>query len=237
MRPRPLLRLSCRASLLASLIVAALAGCRSEGGDEGANAIDESALLRPSDSALAAPAPDSFRVTFQTTHGNFTALARRAWAPHGVDRFYYLVKHGYYNNTYFFRVVENFVAQFGMSGNPAIGDAWDKRQIPDDSVRHSNTRGTISFASSGPNSRTVQLFINLTDNRQLDNLGAGFPPIGEIVDGVATIDSLYNGYGEGAPGGLGPRQDMIASQGNDYLKRFFPKLDMIRSATVAQEWR
>lgn len=234
MRPQMLVGLARAGSLVVAALVV---GCASERGDDEASPVDESALLSPSDSALAVPAPDSFRVTFQTTHGNFTALVRRSWAPHGVDRFYYLVKHGYYNNTYFFRVVEDFVAQFGMSGKPAINDAWDKRPIPDDSVRHSNTRGTISFASNGPNSRTVQLFINLTDNRRLDHLGAGFPPIAEIVDGVSTIDSLYNGYGEGAPSGLGPRQDMIATQGNDYLKRYFPKLDMVRSATIAQEWR
>ena len=234
MRPRNLVGVA----RTAALVVAALVfGCKSDRGDDNASPVDERALLSPSDSALAATAPDSFRVTFQTTHGTFTALARRAWAPHGVDRFYYLVKHGYYDNTYFFRVIESFVAQFGISGSAAINNAWENRTIPDDSVRHSNTRGTISFASKGPNSRTVQLFINLAENGRLDNLGPGFPPIAEIVDGVSTIDSLYDGYGEGAPAGLGPRQDMIASHGNDYLKQFFPKLDRIRGATVAQEWR
>lgn len=197
----------------------------------------EGPLITPSDGELAQPAPDSFRVDLETSRGRITVVARRAWAPHGVDRFYYLTKHHYYDSTYFFRVIENFVAQFGISGKPAVNEAWESRRIPDDSVRHSNTRGTVAFASEGPNTRTVQLFINLKDNPKLDTYGSGFPPIAEITDGMNVAASLFDGYGEGPPAGLGPRQDLLMGQGNDYVRRYFPKLDLIQRATVVQEWR
>jgi peptidyl-prolyl cis-trans isomerase A (cyclophilin A) len=172
-----------------------------------------------------------------TSRGKITIMARRAWAPHGVDRFYYLTKHHYYDSTYFFRVIENFVAQVGISGQPKVNTAWQSRRIPDDPVRHSNTRGTIAFASEGPNTRTVQLFINLRDNPKLDTYGGGFPPIAEVTDGMNVAQSLFDGYGEGAPAGLGPRQEMLMDQGNDYVRHFFPRLDLIVRATIAQEWR
>lgn len=219
--------LTWRGLLLPTIVAAALACAR---GGEGS-------LVTPADTELAQPAPDSFRVDFETSRGRFTAMARRAWAPNGVDRFYYLTKHHYYDSTYFFRVVESFVAQFGISGNPAINAAWRARRIPDDAVRHSNTRGTIAFASQGPNTRTVQLFINLKDNAKLDTYGSGFPPIAEVVDGLSVVESLYSGYGEGAPSGFGPRQDLIMGQGNEYLRRYFPRLDVIQRALIAQEWR
>jgi peptidyl-prolyl cis-trans isomerase A (cyclophilin A) len=194
-------------------------------------------LLNPSDAELSQAAPDSFRVALETSRGKMTVMARRAWAPHGVDRFYYLTKQHYYDSTYFFRVVENFVAQFGISGNPNVNAAWQARRIPDDPVRHSNTRGTISFASEGPNTRTVQLFINLKDNPKLDGFGGGFPPIAEITDGLNIAETLFDGYGEGAPSGLGPRQELFMDQGNGYIQHYFPKLDLIQRATIAQEWR
>ena len=194
-------------------------------------------LLSPNDAELSRAAPDSFRVVLETSRGPITVMARRSWAPHGVDRFYYLTKHRYYDSTYFFRVIENFVAQFGISGDPRINGAWTERRIPDDSVRHANTRGTISFASEGPNTRTVQLFINLKDNPKLDTYGGGFPPIAEIVDGMNIAASLNDSYGEGAPAGLGPRQELIMGQGNEYLRRYFPRLDLIQRATIAKEWR
>jgi peptidyl-prolyl cis-trans isomerase A (cyclophilin A) len=208
-------------------LVAVVAGC----------ARQEGPLLSPSEAELAQPAPDSFSVDVQTSKGKMTVMARRAWAPHGVDRFYYLTKHHYYDSTYFFRVIENFVAQVGISGQPTVNAAWQSRRIRDDPVRHSNTRGTIAFASEGPNTRTVQLFINLRDNPKLDAYGSGFPPIAEVIDGMNVAESLYDGYGEGAPSGLGPRQDTIADQGNEYLRHFFPKLDLIQRATIAKEWR
>jgi peptidyl-prolyl cis-trans isomerase A (cyclophilin A) len=194
-------------------------------------------LVQPNETELSQSAPDSFRVNMETSRGKITVMARRAWAPHGVDRFYYLTKNHYYDSTYFFRVIENFVAQFGINGNPSVNQAWGSRRIPDDSVRHSNARGTIAFASEGPNTRTVQLFINLKDNQKLDAFGGGFPPIGEIMDGLNVAESLYDGYGEGAPSGLGPRQEIFTDQGNAYVQRYFPKLDLILRAVIAQEWR
>ena len=198
---------------------------------------NESPLLSPSEAELSQPAPDSFRVDMETSRGKITVIARRAWAPHGVDRFYYLTKHHYYDSTYFFRVIENFVAQVGISGQPRVNAAWQSRRIPDDPVRHPNTRGTIAFASEGPNTRTVQLFINLRDNPKLDTYGGGFPPIAEVTEGMNVAQSLFDGYGEGAPAGLGPRQEMLMDQGNDYVRHYFPRLDLIQRATIAQEWR
>jgi peptidyl-prolyl cis-trans isomerase A (cyclophilin A) len=197
----------------------------------------EGGLLVPAETELSQAAPDSFRVDFETSRGKVTVMAHRAWAPHGVDRFYYLTKHHYYDSTYFFRVVENFVAQFGISGNAKVNEVWRSLRIPDDQVRHSNTRGTIAFASQGPNTRTVQLFFNLRDNSKLDTYGGGFPPIAEVTEGLNVVEKLYDGYGEGAPRGLGPRQDLIMGQGNDYLRRYFPQLDLIQRATIAKEWR
>jgi len=232
MRPH---RQTIAAGLRLLIALAAVAACA--GGNNGSSAGEGSPLLAPNDSELARAAPDSFRVDLQTSRGLITVVAHRAWAPHGVDRFYYLAKHGYYDSTYFFRVIENFVAQFGISGNPSITEAWAHRRIPDDPVRHPNTRGTLSFASQGPASRSVQLFINLRDNPKLDTYGGGFPPIAEVTAGLNVAESLYDGYGEGAPSGLGPRQDLIAGQGNAYLRRYFPQLDLIQRATIAQEWR
>lgn len=220
-----------RVAIVFAVVVACSGGSGAAAGGQG------TPLLTPNDSELARAAPDSFRVELQTSRGPITVMARRAWAPHGVDRFYYLAKHGYYDSTYFFRVIENFVAQFGISGNPSINSAWQNRRIPDDPVRHPNTRGTLAFASQGPNSRSVQLFINLRDNPKLDTYGGGFPPIAEVTSGLNVAESLYDGYGEGAPAGLGPRQDLITDQGNAYLRRYFPQLDLIQRATIAQEWR
>lgn len=203
----------------------------------GACARGNGPLINPNDAELSQAAPDSFRVALETSRGKITVMARRGWAPHGVDRFYYLTRHHYYDSTYFFRVVENFVAQFGISGNSQINSAWQSRRIPDDPVRHSNTRGTIAFASEGPNTRTVQLFINLKDNSKLDSYGDGFPPIAEIIDGFNIAASLYDGYGEGAPTGLGPRQEIFMDQGNAYIQHYFPKLDLIQRSTIIQEWR
>jgi len=195
-------------------------------------------LLHPDQGELFAAAPDSFRVAVVTSKGTFTVMARRAWAPRGVDRFYYLTRHNYYDGVRFFRVIRNFVAQFGINGNPEVSAVWRPLQIPDDSVRHSNKRGTISFASAGPNTRTVQLFVNLVDNPRLDNLGrVGFAPIAEVVGGMAVVDSLYSGYGEGAPRGKGPQQDSIAALGNAYLERGFPQLDFIVQTRIEREWK
>lgn len=191
--------------------------------------------------APAAPvtAPDSFRVAFQTSAGRFDVVAHRELAPIGVDRFYQLVRERYYDGARFFRVVPGFVVQFGLAADTAVTAAWRGRRIEDDPVRASNVRGTLSFAHAGPGTRSVQLFINLADNPKLDTLGTvGFPPLGQVVDGgMAVVDSLYDGYGEGAPRGRGPAQDSISRQGDAYLAREFPLLDRIVTARVTAEWR
>jgi peptidyl-prolyl cis-trans isomerase A (cyclophilin A) len=183
-------------------------------------------------------APDSFRVAFETSRGRFEAVAHRAWAPIGVDRFYDLVRRRYYDDARFFRVVPGFVAQFGLAGDPRVAEAWRTRPIPDEPVRQSNRRGRISFARGGPNTRTVQLFINLRDNVRLDTLGGfGFPPIAEVVAGMDVVDSLYSGYGDASPRGRGPAQDSIRARGTPYLLGAFPRLDFIRRARVVREWK
>jgi len=189
------------------------------------------------------PAPDSFRVAFETSKGRFDVMARKSWAPIGVDHFYTVLQNKYYDDARFFRVVKGFVAQFGMSGEPKKTEEWQQRCIADEPVQHTNSRGTVSFARGGPNTRSVQLFVNLADNPVLDNLsGFGFPPIGEVVSGMDVVDSLYSGYGDSAPrsgpqyGREGPDQDSIGARGNAYLNAGWPKLDFIKTARVVQQW-
>ncbi|HEX8945029.1 MAG TPA: peptidylprolyl isomerase [Gemmatimonadaceae bacterium] len=188
--------------------------------------------------------PDSFIVAFETSRGRFDVMARKNWAPIGVDRLYTLVVARHYDNARFFRVVKDFVAQFGLSGDPKIDNAWKIRCIADEPVKHTNSRGTIAYARGGPGTRSVQLYINLRDNPKLDSLsGFGFPPIAEVVNGMAVVDSLYSGYGDGAarsgpqPGREGPSQDSIMTEGNAYLARGWPKLDYVKTARVVKEWR
>jgi peptidyl-prolyl cis-trans isomerase A (cyclophilin A) len=188
--------------------------------------------------------PDSFVVAFETSRGRFDVKARKNWSPIGVDRLYTLVRIRHYDNARFFRVVKDFVAQFGLSGDPKIDNAWKIRAIADEPVRHTNSRGTMSYARGGPGTRSVQLYVNLRNNPKLDSLsGFGFPPIAEVVDGMSVVDSLYYGYGDGAartgpqPGRAGPSQDSIMTQGNAYLARGWPKLDYIKTARVVREWR
>ena len=182
--------------------------------------------------AADAASPDSFRVKFVTTKGDFTVDVTRAWAPLGADRFYRLVTDGYFTDIRFFRVLPGFMAQFGMSGNPALTAKMDSLRIPDDPVTQSNKRGMVTFATAGPNTRSSQFFINYGDNASLDQ--QGFSPFGSVVDGMKVVDALYGGYGEGAPNGPGPSQDSIVKQGNEYLRRAFPKLDYIKSATIVR---
>lgn len=178
-------------------------------------------------------APEKFNVKFETTRGNFTAEVNRNWAPNGVDRFYQLVQSGYFTDVAFFRVLSGFVAQFGIHGDPDVSAKWRANAIADDPVKASNKKGTITFATAGPNTRTTQLFINLEDNGRLD--GMGFAPFAKVVDGMAVVESLYSGYGEGAPRGDGPDQGKLQSKGNDYLAEHFPELDYVKSARVVQE--
>lgn len=192
----------------------------------------------PSNGAAATPppvaAPDSFEVTFATTQGDVVVRVRREWAPRGADRLYALVQDRFYDDTRFFRVLDGFMAQFGASGDPATAARWRDAMIPDDPVVQSNRRGMLSFASAGPNTRTTQLFINTADNARLD--GMGFSPVGEVVNGMAAVDSLHSGYGEGAPYGQGPDQERIAREGNAYLDRSYPLLDRVRQARITKEW-
>lgn len=179
-------------------------------------------------------APDSFDIALETSRGPVEIRVRRSWAPRGADRLYDLVSQHYYDDTRFYRVIPGFMAQFGASGDPALARSWADAAIPDDPVTHSNERGTVSFASGGPDTRTTQLFINTVDNARLDAMG--FAPVGEVQSGMAAVDSLFAGYGEGPPYGRGPDQAQIAAAGNAYLDRSFPQLDRIRSARIAREW-
>jgi peptidyl-prolyl cis-trans isomerase A (cyclophilin A) len=197
-----------------------------------------SALLAPTARDLARPAPDSFLVAFQTTRGEMDVLMRRSWSPAGVDRVYFLVRHGYYDGARFYRVVPNY-AQFGLAAEPFLSAEWQARRLPDEPVRGSNRRGVVSFARGGPGTRSVQLFVNRTDNIRLDTLNTfGFPPVGEVTaGGMAVVDSLYAGYGEMSPRGPGPSQDSVRFHGDAYLQRRVPRLDAITRARVTREWR
>ena len=177
-------------------------------------------------------APDRFRVRFETTKGPFVIEVTRAWAPRGADRFYNLVRVGYYDDVAFFRVIENFMVQFGIHGDPAVNAAWRQARIPDDPVTQSNKRGMVTYAMAGPDTRTTQLFINFRDNTGLD--GQGFSPFGRVVEGLSVVDSLYSGYGEGAPSGMGPEQGRAQGEGNAYLKSRFPKLDFVKTARLVK---
>jgi peptidyl-prolyl cis-trans isomerase A (cyclophilin A) len=188
-----------------------------------------SPLLQP-DAAPVARAPEVFRVRFETTRGPFVVEARRAWAPIGVDRFYQLARLGYYDGVRFFRVVDGFMVQFGIHGDPRVSALWRNRRIPDDSVTQSNRRGLVTFATSGPNSRTTQLFINYVDNARLD--AQGFAPIGEVVEGMDVVDNFWRSYGEGAPRGKGPVQGRIVAEGEPYLAREFPRLERVVTARI-----
>jgi peptidyl-prolyl cis-trans isomerase A (cyclophilin A) len=177
-------------------------------------------------------APDRFHVRFETTKGPFVIEVTRAWAPRGADRFYNLVRVGYYDDVAFFRVIENFMVQFGIHGDPAVNAAWRQARIPDDPVTQSNKRGMVTYAMAGPDTRTTQLFINFRDNTGLD--GQGFSPFGRVVEGLSVVDSLYSGYGEGAPSGMGPEQGRAQGEGNAYLKARFPKLDFVNAARLVK---
>lgn len=179
---------------------------------------------------LTAKAPETFKVKFETTKGDFTIEVTRALAPNGADRFYNLVRSGYFKDVAFFRVIRGFMCQFGIHGDPKVASAWRAAQIPDDPVKASNTRGAITFATAGPNTRTTQLFINFGDNSGLDR--QGFSPFGKVAEGMEVVDKINGEYGEGAPRGRGPDQSRTQTEGNAYLKKDFPNLDYIKSASI-----
>jgi len=191
---------------------------------------DTAKLRNPA--ALNEQAPPTFKANFETTKGPFVIEVHREWAPIGADRFYNLVRNGFFDDVRFFRVISGFMAQFGIHGTPAVQSAWRAASLKDDPVRQSNKRGTVTFATAGPNTRTTQFFINFGDNTGLDK--QGFAPFGEVVSGMGVVDKINAEYGEGAPRGKGPDQGRLQSEGNAYLTKEFPKLDYIKSATIAK---
>lgn len=184
-------------------------------------------LLQPSQ--LTERAPDQFVVELDTTEGPVRIEVTRAWSPNGADRFYNLVRVGYFTDIAFFRVIDGFMAQAGIHGSPEVNRAWRGANIPDDPPVQHNTRGMVSYAMGGPGTRTTQFFISFGDNSRLDSMG--FAPFGRVLD-MAPIDRLHAGYGEGAPSGRGPAQARLQQEGNAYLRAEFPELDYIRSARI-----
>ncbi|HLX71270.1 MAG TPA: peptidylprolyl isomerase [Verrucomicrobiae bacterium] len=203
----------CSALLVCNLVKAA---------DTNSPASSAPDLTAPS--KLNEKAPDTFKVRFDTTKGAFTVEVTRSLAPNGADRFYNLVKSGYFKDIGFFRVVPGFMVQFGIHADPKVAAAWREANIQDDPVKGSNTRGTITFATAGPNTRTTQLFINYGNNTFLD--GQGFSPFGKVTDGMEVVDKINSEYGEN------PNQGRVQTEGNAYLKKGFPNLDYIKSATI-----
>jgi peptidyl-prolyl cis-trans isomerase A (cyclophilin A) len=212
-------------TLLAAALVLAVVSA-SAGQDAGSAALKNPATLKDT-------APGTYKVKFDTSAGTFVVEVHRDWAPNGADRFYNLVKNGFYDNCRFFRVISNFMVQFGINGDPAVSAAWRNARIPVDPVKESNKRGYITYAMGAtPDTRTTQVFINFKNNSNLD--GLGFAPFGEVVSGMDVVDKIYSGYGEGAPRGNGPDQGRIQMEGNAYLTKDFPKLDYIKQATLEQ---
>lgn len=198
-----------------------------------------SPLRAPTPKDLAWVGPDSFVVSFETSRGQFTVAAHRAWSPLGADRFHFLVSHGYYDGARFFRVIPGFVVQWGMAGDTALTGVWGDRRLPDEPVRQSNTRGRLSYARGGPNTRSAQLYVSTGNNARLDTLGTfGFPPIGDVIAGMEVLDSMNAEYScRGRSSATCPSQDSIRVHGNSYLQRVFPKLDFITRAHVVREWK
>jgi peptidyl-prolyl cis-trans isomerase A (cyclophilin A) len=180
--------------------------------------------------ALTEQAPPVYKAKFDTSKGPFVIEVHRDWAPIGADRFYNLVKNGFFDNVRFFRVVSGFMVQFGINGDPSLSARWREARIRDDAVKQSNTRGMVTFATAGPNTRTTQVFINFADNSQLN--GMGFAPFGQVLSGMNVVDALYSGYGEGAPRGSGPDQGRLQQEGNAYLMKEFGKMDFVKKATI-----
>jgi len=189
-------------------------------------------LTRPA--AFTEHAPATYRAAFDTSKGVFVVEVHRAWAPLGADRFYNLVKSGFYDDCRFFRVIDSKLVQAGMHGDPKVQAAWASATIPDEPAKESNRRGTVvlaALAGGGSDTRSTQFFINLADNgRLLDRQQVA--PIGRVISGMDVVDSLYSGYGEGAPRGTGPDQGRIRQEGNAYLEQTFPKLDYVKKATI-----
>ena len=189
------------------------------------------ALANPA--ALKETAPATYTANFDTSAGAFVITVNREWAPHGADRFFNLVKNGFFNDVRFFRAIPNFMVQFGIHGTPSVATAWRSARLPVDKVVQSNRRGFVTYAMSGsPDTRTTQVFINFGDNANLDKLG--FAPFGQVTSGMDVVDKIYTGYGAGAPRGSGPDQGRLQAEGNAYLMKSFPKLDYVKAATIGK---
>jgi len=190
-------------------------------------------LLAPDDKAWQAKAPDEFKVRITSTKGTFVVKVTTEWAPIGATRFYHLVNNGFFDDSRFFRVKKEFIAQFGIPGNPEVTSNWVDQELEDDPVIQSNLRGFLSYAMTGPNTRTTQIYINLIDNARLD--AGGFSPFGEVIEGMEAVDALYSGYDESAGGGmrLGKQQQML-TLGNKHLDANFPKLDKLIKAEIVE---
>jgi len=186
------------------------------------------ALYWPTDPFWATRAPDTVVVDIETSRGPITVVLKRAWAPHGVDRAYNLARAGYFDDSRIYRVVDGFVAQFGLAGDPGIAEVWSNEKVASDPRRTSNVRGTVTFAQSSPDDRTTNLFINLSDNPRLDALG--FAPIGRVVKGMAAADRFYAGYGERPMAAANTKR--LYGEANAFLDAKYPKLDRIRKITV-----
>jgi peptidyl-prolyl cis-trans isomerase A (cyclophilin A) len=180
-------------------------------------------------------APDVFRVRFQTTAGEFVLEVHRDWAPHGADRFRELVNAKYFDDSRFFRVVAGRWAQFGIAGDPKVAQAWRSRTIPDDVLRQKNTLGFVAFSNTGPNTRATQIYINLGDNSARNDGEPGFAPFARVVEGMEVVRNLYSGYGETSGGGMrAGKQDKMFAEGNVYLDREFPLLDVLVHTIIIQ---
>ena len=199
---------------------------------QGARQSDRALLLQPDHPEMNRRAPDVVHVRLETTRGIIRLEMRREWAPHGVDRFYNLVRYGYYDDAPVFRIRAGMWAQFGINGNPKIAQLWRTRTIPDDPRVESNVRGTVAFAFKDTNGRTTQVFINLRDNSASHD-AEPFVPIAKVIEGMDVADALYSGYGEESGGGIrGGKQDPLFVGGNEFLKNHFPRLDYILKATI-----
>jgi peptidyl-prolyl cis-trans isomerase A (cyclophilin A) len=238
------------------LLVIMMWGCKKEGASAGAveapdvepvtadaevgtEPVASEETAQPQEAAseeAASPPPekseDMYTVKLETTKGDIIIDVHRDWAPLGAERFHELVTSGFYTDVAFFRVMKDFMAQTGVSGDPKLNAKWGRKKIRDEPARKRNIRGAVTFAKAGPNSRTTQVFVNIVDNPQLDP--AMFAPIGKVRD-MTVVEALYSGYGDGPPGGNGPNQQRLKKKGNKYLKKNFPDLDYIKTATIIEE--
>jgi len=213
------------------LAVATVSAAAAQESQRAGSSTRRSPLMDPYSRAMNREAPEVYQAKFETSKGDFVIEVHRDWAPLGADRFYNLVRMGFFDDCRFFRVISNFMVQFGLNGDPTVSGVWQNAHIKDDPVQQSNKRGFITFATAGPNTRTTQVFINFKDNAFLD--GQGFAPFGQVVgDGMKVVNQFYADYGEGAPQGRGPRQDRISMEGNKYLMEGFPHLDYVKKASI-----